>query len=151
MASEMRRMAKMLVEHRTEAFASRYGREDSARRVGQAIAGFAPKGMVFGTTWREEAGATWLEVSFAPSRATRLLLNTTSAILTLLLAATLWLFVVPAEEPAGRFLVALSTVLAMLAFPFLVVAYGSRREAEESTLRKKIRRAIVEGDGELAK
>jgi hypothetical protein len=34
--------------------------------------------------------------------------------------------------------------LAILAFPFVVVAYGSQREAEEATLRKKIRRAIVE-------
>src|SRR4051812_30531086 len=129
MASEMRRMAKMLVERRTEAFESRYGREDSARRVGDAIAGFTARGMVFDTAWREEAGATWLDVSFAPSRGTRFFLNATSAVLSLLLAATLWSFVAPGEEPAGRFLIGLSTLLAVLAFPFVVVAYGSRRES----------------------
>ena len=141
--SEMRRMAKMLVERRSEAFESRYARDESARRLERAIAGFTPKGMVFRTAWREEPGRTWLDVSFAPSRTTRLFLNTASVVLALLLGASLWSLLVPGETPAGRFLLILATGLAILAFPFVVLAYASRREAEESTLRKKIRRAIV--------
>jgi hypothetical protein len=144
MASEMRRMARALVERRSEAFESRYPRDESAARLEHAIAGFAPKGMVFETAWREETGATWLDVRFAPSPATRFFLNSASAVLTLLIAATIGALVVPGEPPVNRYLVALLTVLAILAFPFVVVAYGSRREAEESTLRRKIRRAIVE-------
>jgi hypothetical protein len=35
-------------------------------------------------------------------------------------------------------------MLALLAFPFVMVAYGSRREAEEANLRRAIRRAIVD-------
>jgi len=141
-------MAKVLVERRSEAFESRYAREESAARLARAIAGFTSKGMVFETSWREEPGATWLDVSFAPSRSTRLFLNSASAVLTLLIAATIWSLVAPGEVPVNRFLVALATLLAIFAFPIVVVAYGSRREAEESTLRKKIRRAIVEEEEE---
>jgi hypothetical protein len=151
MASEMRRMAKILVESRTESFESRYGREDSVRRVSDAIAGFAPKGMVYDTSWRDQAGATWLDVSFTPSRGTRFFLNTASAVLTLLLAATLASLFLPGEAPAARFLIALVTILGMLGFPFVVVGYGSRRDAEESTLRKRIRRAIVEEEEERSR
>lgn len=144
----MRRMAKMLVERRSEAFRSRYARDESARRLEHAIAGFAPKGMVFATAWRDEPGATCLDVTFAPSRATRLFLNAASFVITFMLGATLWSVLVPGDEPAGRFLVILATVLAILAFPLVVLAYASRREAEEATLRKRIRRAIVEEEEE---
>src|SRR4051812_20433553 len=146
MASEMRRMAKSLVERRTESFRSRYGRDDSARRVQPAISAFVPKGMVFETSWREDAGATWLDVSFAPARRTRFFLNSASTVLSLMLVATLWSMVAPGEPMSGRFLLGLLTLLAVLAFPFVVVAYGSRREAEEATLRKAIRRAIVDDE-----
>ena len=118
------------------------------QRVERAIAGFTPKGMIFGTAWRDERGKTWLDVSFAPSPGTRVFLNTTSLVITLMLAATLWAFLVPDEAAAARFLVVLATVLAILAFPFVVLAFASRREAEESVLRKKIRRAIVEEEEE---
>jgi hypothetical protein len=142
--SEMRRMARMLVERRSEAFESRYARDESARRLESAIAGFTPKGMAFKTAWRDGPGATWLDVSFAPSRTTRIFLNTASLVITLMLGATLWSLLVPGEAAAGSFLVILATVLAILGFPFVVLAYASRREAEEATLRRKIRRAIVE-------
>ena len=142
--SEMRRMAKMLVESRSEAFQSRYPREESARRLAAAIAGFAPRGMAFTTAWRDEPAATFLDVSFAPSRATRVFLNTAALVLTLMLGATLWSLLAPGEAPAARVPVILATILAVLAFPFVVLAYASRREAEEATLRRKIRRALVE-------
>ncbi len=144
MASEMRRLAKLLVESRGESFESRYSRGESIQRVERALASVVPKGMVYTTAWRDERGATFLDVSFAPSRATRLFLNTSSVVFLLLLAATLWALVSPGEPPPGRFLVTLVTLLAILMFPFVVVAYGSRRESEESSLRKAIRKAIVE-------
>jgi len=135
MASEMRRMAKLLVARRSEAFESRYPRAESEARVKRAIEGFSPRGMVFETAWREEPGATVLDVSFVPTRGTRLFLNSASFVFIGLLAASLW---------ARSAAIMIATVIAILVFPFVVVAYGSRREAEESTLRKKIRRAIVE-------
>jgi hypothetical protein len=141
-------MAKMLVERRSEAFESRYPRDESMKRVERAIAGFTPMGMVFQTAWRDEPGATWLDVSFAPARTTRRFLNIASFVITLMLGATLWALLAPGEAPAGRFLVILATALAILGFPLVVLAYASRREAEESTLRKKIRRAIVEEEEE---
>ncbi len=146
--SEMRRMAKMLVERRSEAFRSRYARDESTRRFEHAIAGFTPKGMAFVTAWRDEPGATWLDVSFAPSRTTHLFLNSASLVITLMIGASLWSVLASGVEPAGRFLVILATVLAILAFPFVVLAYASRREAEEATLRRKIRRALVEEEPE---
>jgi len=142
--SEMRRIARLLVERRSEAFASRYPRGESERRVGPIVAGFKPKGMAFETAWREEAGTAFLDVTFAPSRGTRFFLNSASLAFTALLAATLWALVVPGEPPAWRAVVAIVTVAAILAFPFVVVAYGSRREAEEANLRRAIRKAIVE-------
>lgn len=142
--SEMHRMARMLVERRSEAFRSRYARAESATRLDNALAGFTSKGMAFETAWRDEPGSTWLDVSFAPSRATRLFLNIASLVITLMLGATAWSLLAPGDAPSGRFLIILATVLAILAFPFVVLAYASRREAEEATLRKKIRRAIVE-------
>jgi hypothetical protein len=144
----MRRMAKMLVESRSEAFESRYPADESVKRLERAIAGFTPKGMDFKTAWRDVPGKTWLDVSFAPSRGTRLFLNTASFVFTLMLGVAVWMLLVPDEAPAGRLLVILATALAILGFPFVVLAYASRREAEESTLRKKIRRAIVEEEEE---
>ena len=144
MASEMRRMAKLLVARRSEAFESRYQRAESEARVNRAIEGFSPKGMVFETAWRDEPGVSVLDVSFSPSRSTRYFLNSSSAVLTVLLAFTLWALVAPGEMPSSRIMIAIFTLGAILAFPLVVVAYGSRREAEESTLRKKIRKAIVE-------
>ena len=144
MASEMRRMAKLLVSSRSEAFESRYPRAESEARVKRALEGFSAKGMVFETAWRDEPGAAVLDVSFAPSPGTRFLLNSSSAVFTVLLLASVWALVTPGEMAASRVLVTLFTLAAILAFPFVVVAYGSRRDAEEATLRRKIRKAIVE-------
>jgi len=146
MASEMRRIAGLLVERRTESFESRYSREESVVRVERETAGIAPKGMVFETAWRESPGAPILDVTFSPSPGTRRFLNMMSAALTLLLAATVWALMTPGEPPVSRVLIAAFMVLALLAFPFVMVAYGSRREAEEANLRRAIRKAIVDDE-----
>ena len=140
----MRRMAGLLVERRSESFESRYSREESAMRVERATAGIAPKGMVFETSWRESPGAPILDVTFSPSPGTRRFLTIVSAALPLLLAATVWALMAPGEPPVSRVLIAVFMMLVLLAFPFVMVAYGSRREAEEANLRRAIRRAIVE-------
>src|SRR5258706_8717990 len=144
MASEMRRMAKLLVESRRESFESRYSREESAVRVERVTAGIAPRAMVFEISWRESPGAPILDVTFSPSPGTRRFVNMMSAVLTLLLAATVWALVTPGEPPVSRVLIAVIMMLALLAFPFVMVAYGSRREAQEANLRRAIRKAIVD-------
>ena len=148
MASEMRRMAKMLVERREEAFASRYPRDESERRVAAALEGFTAKGMVYETAWRNEAGATFLDVRFAPSRGTRAFLNTSSLVFVVLIGATAVSLLAPGEPMAGRVLLAIGTVAAILVFPFVVVGFGSRREAEEAMLRRRLKKAIVEEEEE---
>ena len=148
MASEMRRIAMLLVERRTEAFASRHPREESERRVRQALEGFVPKGMVYEMAWRDEGGAAHLDVTYAPSRGTRSFLNAMSIVLLLLLAACVWAYTAGAAPAPVRIMLVIFTVLALLAFPFVVVAFGSRREAEESVLRRRVRKAIVEEEEE---
>ena len=144
MASEMRRLAKLLIERHDEAFESRYPREESIRRVERALEGFSAKGMVFKSAWRETAGPATLDVSFAPSPNTRFILNSVSLVLSLMLIATVWALFSPGEVILGRALLSIGTLLAILAFPFVIVAFASRREAEEATLRRRLRKAIVE-------
>src|SRR6187397_356136 len=143
MASEMRRMARLLVERREEAFRSRYPRDESMRRVDAALEGFKAKGMLYETAWRDEAGATFLDVRFAPARNTRAFL--------VLLGATAFGLLAPGEPMEGRVLLAIATLAAVLVFPFIVVAFGSRREAEESMLRQRLKKAIVDEEEEPRK
>jgi hypothetical protein len=149
--SEMRRMAKLLVERRSESFRSRYPRDESVRRVEDALKGFRTKGMVYETAWREEAGASFLDVRFAPSRGTRFFLNSASLVFTALLAASAWALFAPGENGAGRALTWIGTIAGILVFPLVVVAYGSRRDAEEATLRRRVKKAIVDDPAEAPK
>ena len=144
-------MAKLLVERREEAFASRYPRDESMRRAAAALEGFTAKGMVYETAWRDEAGATFLDVRFAPSRGTRVFLNISSLVFLALLGVTAFALVAPGEPMAGRVLIAIVTITAILMFPFVVVAFGSRREAEESQLRRRLKKAIVDEEEEPLK
>src|SRR5262249_53882475 len=111
MASEMRRMAKLLVERRSESFESRYPRDESVKRVERATAGPAPKGMVYETAWRETPGAPILDVTFSPAPRNRRFLNAMSAALTLLLIATAWAMIMPGEPPVSRVLIAIFTMV----------------------------------------
>ena len=149
--SEMRRLARLLVERRGETFKSRYPREESVRRVEAALADFKAKGMVYESSWRENEGASVFDVRFAPSPNTRFFLNSASLMFTLLLAASLWSMFAPGEPVAGRVIIWIATVTGILVFPFVVVAYGSRREAEEATLRRRVKRAIVDDPAEEPK
>ena len=144
MASEMRRLAKLLIDRHDEAFESRYPREESMQRVERALEGFCAKGMVYKSAWRDTAGPATLDVSFAPSPNTRFILNSLSLVLSAMLVATVWALSAPGEVILGRALLSIGTLLALLAFPFVIVAFASRREAEEATLRRRLRKAIVD-------
>jgi hypothetical protein len=140
----MRRMAKLLVESHDAAFRSRYPREESVRRVDAALAGFTPKGMVYETAWREDGGATFFDVRFSPSRGTRVFLNCAGLVFATLLAASLWSYFAADETNGTRALVWITTIMAILVFPFVVLAFGSRRDAEEAMLRRRVKKAIVD-------
>ena len=148
--SEARRAARALVERRTERFESRYGMEESRRRLESGLANSPPPGrVVFERTWQEEAGRPILEARFSPPARTQRFLTGASVAMTLLIAASAWALFAPGTDAALRWLLPLSTAFAILALPFVFVALGSQREAEESRIRKAIRVALLDEEERL--
>jgi hypothetical protein len=143
MASEMRRVAQALVATRSESFASRYPLQESMARVKAALDSFHPRRLRLESAWTEEPAGVRLEARFVPASGTRTILSSTSALLTLLIAASAWAIAAADADGSARFLVPLVTAFAILAFPLLVVALGSQREAEEALLRRSIHKALV--------
>jgi hypothetical protein len=148
MASEMRRIAKALVARHNETFASRYPREESAARLGKALAGFAPTRMRFDAAWREGPDGLHLDVNFSPAPRIHSLLTSSSMVLTVLVVAAFWACLASDAGAVTKFLVALASTLGILAFPLATVALGSQREAEEATMRRAIRKALVDKEEE---
>ena len=146
MPSEMRRLAKALVETREESYVSRHALEQSKTRLEAALASLDAKALRFERSWRSDAGRVSLEVRFAPAPRTRWFLQASSVVLMLLIASSAWAFIAPGEDQSARFLLPLAAVLGILAFPFVVVALGSQREAEEARIRRAIRRALTDED-----
>ena len=146
MPSEMRRLAKALVETREESYRSRHALEESQARLDAALASLAPQRLRFERSWRNDAGSVALDVRFAPPPRTRRFLQASSIVLTLLIACGVWALIAPGEDRSVRFLAPLFAVLGILAFPFVVVALGSQREAEEARIRRAIRRAFTDED-----
>jgi hypothetical protein len=144
MASEMRRVARLLVARREQSFTSRHSREQSIARLAAALGGFAPKRMSYAANWRDVDGAPVLDVVTTPARSTDFTLKSISAVFVLLLAGSAAAILHPRVEGAIAFLLPLCTALSVFAFPFVVVALGSQREAEEVRLAKAIRRALVD-------
>jgi hypothetical protein len=149
--SEARRAARALVERRTERFESRYGIEESRRRVEAALGTTSPRRVVFAPSWREESGRAVLEATFSPPARTQRFLSVTSVVMTLLVAASAWALLAPGADAALRWLLPLSTAFAILALPFVFVALGSQRLAEESRIRKAIRVALQDEEEALPK
>lgn len=146
MASEMRRAAQALVEHRTETFESRHPLEESRSRLASAIAALdAGRDTRFDPEWKAADGKVLLDARFHPAAHVRWMLNLASVALFLLIAASAWL-IFATGEGALRFLVPLFTALAILAFPIVALALNSQREAQESRIRRAIRKALVDED-----
>ena len=143
MASEMRRVAQALVATRSESFESCYPLQESMARVKAALDSLHPRRLRLESAWTEEPAGVRLEARFVPASGTRTILSSTSALLTLLIAASAWAIATADADGSARFLVPLVTAFAILAFPLLVVALGSQREAEEARLRKSIRSALA--------
>jgi hypothetical protein len=146
MASETARIAKALVASRSESFASRHPRAESEARLAAALASVHPKRLVFGSRWREEPAGLVLDAEYRPAPGIKRFLNATSLVLLALIAASVWAVREARSEGALAFLVPLTAVLAVLGFPFVVVAIGSQREAEEARIARAIRRALTDED-----
>lgn len=146
MASETTRTARSLVESRTERFESRHGLAQSQSRLQQALAGARLQGrVIFKPSWKAEGDTTILEAEFSPPAKTLRFVKVMSIAITALIVVSVW-GAVTSPEPALAWLLPIFTVLTVLAFPFVFVAMGSNREAEESRIRKAIRVALVDED-----
>lgn len=140
----MRRLAQSLVAERSESFRTRYPRAESERRFARAVADFRPREMRYEAQWREAPDGVHLDVAIRPSPRSHRFLRVSSLVFFVLLAATAYAFIDPSRTPAERAIASMVTIAAALSFPFVVTAYGSRREAEEATLRRAIRRNLVD-------
>ena len=144
MASETSRIAKALLASRGESFASRHSRADSEALLAEALASITPKRLVFESRWREEPAGLMLDASYGPAPGIKRFLQVTSMVLLALIASSVWVAMTSSQAGALAFLMPLVTVLAILAFPLMVVAIGSQREAEEARIAKAIRRALTD-------
>ena len=146
MASETSRIAKALVARHAESFTSRHSRAESEARLAAALASIQPKRLRFASHWREEPAGLTLDAEFSPAPGVRRFLQATSVVLMSLIASSVWAIMASKDGGALAFLVPLATVLVILAFPLMVVAIGSQREAEEARIRKALRRALTDED-----
>lgn len=144
--SETKRISTALVGHHTKRFESRHDLAQSQARLGQSLAGARLEGrVVFTPSWKTEGGVTVLDAGFGPPEKTLRFVKVMSIAITALIVATVW-GAVTSSEPALAWLLPIFTALTVLAFPFVFVAMGSNREAEESRIRKAIRVALVDED-----
>ena len=146
MASEMRRMAHALIAHRAESFASRHGREESELRLKSAMAGIRPRRLRFESRWSEAPSGLSLLVEFHPAARTQRMLQASSVMLVALIAASGWALFSGQVERTLAFILALATVLWILALPLVVAAFGAQREAEEASIRRALKRALTDED-----
>jgi cytochrome c biogenesis protein CcdA len=144
MASEMRRMAKGLVETRSESFATRHPAEESKARLAGAIEARKPRLSIVETRWTDGDGGPRLELVSRPARAIRRFLFGCSFALTMLVISSAWVMLAPGEPTPLKFLLLLVTALGILGLPLLIVALGSQREAEDERLRRAIRHALLD-------
>ena len=147
MASETSRIARAMVAIRNESFASRHSRAESEARLAAALAPIHAKRLVFESRWREGPAGVMLDAEYRPAPGISRFLRATSLVLVALLASSVWAVMAARDEGPLAFLVSLATVLAVLGFPFVVVAIGAQREAEEARIARAIRRALTDEDG----
>ena len=150
MASETRRAARALVERRTDRFESRHPLGESQARLKDTLSRARLEGrVIFTPEWKSEGDAAILEAHFAPPARVDRVLKTTSIAMTLLVAATIWALASDDSSPAVAWLTALTTAFAILALPFVYVAMGSSRLAEEGRIQRAIRAALLDEEERL--
>ena len=146
--SETKRAARSLVESRHERFESHYDLATSRERVAAALQRaqvVAP--WPFAEAWTEAQGRAVLELTYPPSASAQRFLRGMSIAFVLLIGASAWA-IMAEDSGALRFLLPLSTVLAVLGFPFVTLAIASTRDARESRIRRAVKAALAAPDEE---
>lgn len=150
--SESRRLARSLVEPEPLVMESRFPRAESIERLRRAARAFrstiegdrvsivAPSARLE-ARWEGPADGLELVGRFVPGRRMRIALQVLSLVFVLLVAASVWLLW-RTDTGAARFLVPLTTVLGVLALPFIVTGMASTGEADRSRIRKALRVAL---------
>lgn len=141
--SEMRRAARGLVEPRTLTFESRHPLEESQRRFA-AVLERVPIDPPPRASWQSTGAVATLSAEFPPSPRTKSFLSALSLGLAMLIAASAWALM--RESGTLAFLLPLTTALAILGFPMLVLALASQREAREATFARAVRAALRDED-----
>jgi hypothetical protein len=150
MASEAQRAARALVEERVDHFESRHSMEESRSRLDAALARARTEGrVVFTPEWRETGGKILLDARFAPPRRVGTVVKSLSIGLTLLIAATGWSMLSHDAGASAAWLLALLTGFMILTMPWVFVAMGSSRLAEEDRILRAIRAALMNEDEKL--
>ena len=137
--SEMRRAARGLVEPRTLTFESRHPLDESQRRFAE-VAARVPISPPPRVSWQSAGAVATLSAEFPPSPRTKSFLSAVSLGMAMLIAASVWALM--RESGALAFLLPLTTGLAILGFPMLVLALASQREAREATFARAVRAAL---------
>ena len=159
--SEMRRLAALLVARRPAAFESVLPRDESVARLRAQVAsadpglrgeadgerahlrwGSAGGGVAFEGRWVAGETGARLDGMFVPVGRTQRILQACSAVLMALLAGSAFAWLTPGVDSVTRVLLPITTLLAILAFPFVAVALGSHREAQEAQIARAIRQAL---------
>jgi len=145
MPSEMRRAARALVESRVETFAPESAPGPARERLERALERVGPpRAFVLAGRWSEREGRPVYDATFDPAPGTRRFLNGLSAVLVGLVAASAWALASEGAPAAARFLLPLAAGLGIVAMPLVVIGVATRREAEESRVRRAIRAALEE-------
>ena len=152
--SESRRLARSLVEPEPFSLESRFPRDESIERLRRS--GRAFQTMVVGERVSIVAASARLEArwegsvdrwklvgEFKPGRRMGIALQVLSLIFLLLVAASGWV-IWATDTGAARFLLPLVTVLAVLAFPFIITGMASSGEADRARIRKALRVALLD-------
>jgi hypothetical protein len=148
--SEMRRVAKALVETRTERFESLHGRDESKARLARALGRVGDHAATLAEyTWSEVDGRAVLDVRFAPPPRIPRLLKLLSGAMAGLVAASAW--AIAMQDGALRFLLPLFTAFAILAVPMVALGLGSQRAADESRIARAIRTALRDEEERMPK
>jgi hypothetical protein len=148
LVSEIRRVARALIERRSERVESRHPLAESQARLGAALEHARLQGAtVFTPTWHTGDGRAVLEAAYAPTARVQRLLPVLSMGMAFALAASVW--AIATQEGTIAFMIPLLTVFATLALPFVALGLGSQRAAEEARIAKAIRVALLDEEERL--
>ena len=150
MPTEAQRAASALMARRVERFESRHPMAESKTRLEATLARARPEGRVaFDPTWSDADGKVLLDAVFSAPPRVGTILKSLSIAFTLLLVVTAWAVLSPSAGTSTAWLLGLFTGLAVLGMPWIFVAMGSNRLAEEARITRAIKAALMDEEEKL--